>query len=302
MFTIAHLTDPHLGPLPRPRRRDLVSKRLVGYYNWHRSRAHAFSDRVLAALIEDMHAGKPDHIVVTGDLVNIALPAEMVAARVWLAELGAPDTVTVIPGNHDAYVPGAMAEVTTLWRDFMFGDNQSGAVARFPFVRRRGPVAFIGLSTAVATAPFMATGRLGSDQAAALGDQLALLKKEGLFRVVLIHHPPIASLTSWSRRLIDGGRFRSEIAKHGAELVLHGHNHRLHVSRLAGPDREVPVVGAAAASSAPDHGLTDGAYNLYRIGGTDGNFTCTMSERGIRTAGDAVETLSEENLTVATVS
>lgn len=297
MFTIAHLTDPHLGPLPLVSRRDLASKRLIGYVNWRRNRAYTFDDKFLAALIEDMRARRPDHIVVTGDLVNLALREELIAARDWLALLGAPADVTAIPGNHDAYVPGAINEFTRLWHPFMAGDDDSGEVARFPFIRRRGPVALIGLSSAVATAPFMATGRIGADQAAALGEQLAALRDEGLFRVVLIHHPPIANLTKWSRRLIGGGSFRAEIARNGAELVLHGHNHRLHVSHLAGPGMDVPVIGAAAASNLPRPGHLGGAYNLYRIDGSSGNFTCTMTQFGVRHVGGEIETLSEETLT-----
>jgi hypothetical protein len=38
----------------------------------------------------------------------------------------------------------------------------------FPFVRRRGPLALIGVSSAVPTPPLMATGRLGRAQLDAL--------------------------------------------------------------------------------------------------------------------------------------
>ena len=158
MFTLAHLTDPHLGPLPDVRRRDLASKRLFGYVNWRRNRSRVFDDGILETLIDDLRANAPDHIVVTGDLVNLALPEEMVAARDWLARLGAPGDVSVIPGNHDAYVSGAAQRVADVWRDYMAGDDKREGPARFPFVRRRGCVAIIGLSSAVATAPLMATG------------------------------------------------------------------------------------------------------------------------------------------------
>ena len=40
--------------------------------------------------------------------------------------------------------------------------------APFPFVRRRGPLALIGVSSAVPTPPLMATGRLGRAQLDAL--------------------------------------------------------------------------------------------------------------------------------------
>jgi len=297
MFLLAHITDPHLGPLPQMAKSEFTVKRRIGHFNWHRNRAHAFSEEVLAALIQDIRAQRPDHITVTGDLVNLALGEELLAARDWLTRLGSHQAVTVIPGNHDTYVPGAFDELVRLWRDFMTDDNGSGDIARFPFVRRRGPVALIGLSSAVATAPLMATGRVGSDQADALGQRLAEFSDEDCFRIVLIHHPPIASLSAWSRRLIDAGLVRAEIARHGAELVLHGHNHRTQISRLAGPRAGVPVVGATAASTAPRSDRAGGAYNLYRIETSDGKFTCTMSERGVRYPGGRVETLSERILT-----
>ena len=57
------------------------------------------------------------------------------------------------------------------------------AAAGFPFVRRRGPLALIGLSTAVPTPPFMATGRLGEAQLARLGETLvALAAREAVSR------------------------------------------------------------------------------------------------------------------------
>ena len=38
MFVLAHLSDPHLGPVPLPRFRELTGKRALGYVNWHRRR------------------------------------------------------------------------------------------------------------------------------------------------------------------------------------------------------------------------------------------------------------------------
>jgi len=296
MFTLAHLTDLHLGPLPRMRRRDFASKRLFGYLNWQRNRSRKADDRILAALVEDIHAHEPDHIVVTGDLVNLALREELIAAGEWLKRLGAPDRVSIVPGNHDAYVPGAIQHVMEIWRAFMSGDDDGGGLARFPYIRRRGPIAIVGLSSAVATAPLMATGRIGADQASALGGYLATLAEEGRFRVVLIHHPPVSGSAGWNKRLIGAVLFRAEIARHGAELVLYGHNHRTHIDRLPGRAADVPVVGGAAASTLPRPDRTGGAYNLFRIRADDGTFTCTMTERGFRRIGGSVETLSEHRL------
>jgi 3',5'-cyclic AMP phosphodiesterase CpdA len=101
-FTLAHLSDPHLPPLPKPRLSELAGKRVLGYVNWTRNR-HKYQRReVLDALVADMKAQGPDHIAVTGDLVNLALEAEFAPARAWLEGVGPPDRVTTIPGNHDA--------------------------------------------------------------------------------------------------------------------------------------------------------------------------------------------------------
>src|SRR5579871_555033 len=87
-FTLAHLSDPHLPPLPTPRLAELVGKRMLGYINWTRNR-HRFHRRdVVDLLVSDLRAQTPDHIAITGDLVNLSLDAEFAAARVWLESIG----------------------------------------------------------------------------------------------------------------------------------------------------------------------------------------------------------------------
>ena len=234
MFRLAHISDPHLGPLPRVGFGDLASKRAFGYFNWRRNRRRAFAPSVLTALADDIRAAAPDHVAVTGDLVNLGLTGG-VRRRPPVARRNrrtGPD-VTVIPGNHDAYVPGAFEEFTDAWHPYMTGDNSS--VVTFPFIRKRGPVAIVGTSSAIATAPLMATGEFGGGQAAALASRLTALGRAGLFRVVLIHHAPVARASHWHRRLIDADLFRRAIAEAGAELILHGHNHTTSVDSLPGP-------------------------------------------------------------------
>src|SRR5262249_15343867 len=165
MFTLAHLSDPHLAPLPAPRLADLASKRVLGWLHWRRTRHRIHRAEQVAALVRDLKAQAPDHTAVTGDLVNIALAAEFPQARAWLTTLPPPHDVTLVPGNHDAYVPSALAAQAAHWGEFMRGDD---GATQFPFVRRRGPLALIGLSSSVATAPLMATGWLGREQIARL--------------------------------------------------------------------------------------------------------------------------------------
>ncbi|MGZ3311328.1 MAG: metallophosphoesterase family protein, partial [Xanthobacteraceae bacterium] len=107
MFVLAHLSDPHLGPLPAPRWRELLGKRATGLINWRRKRHRIHRGDVLARIVADIKGQAPDHVAVTGDLVNISLPGEYPPARDWLAKLGPPHDVTLVPGNHDIYVGGA---------------------------------------------------------------------------------------------------------------------------------------------------------------------------------------------------
>src|SRR5215218_7700457 len=162
MFRIAHLTDPHVGPLPRPRLYELLNKRITGFVNWRRNRRNAHDMVLLAALVADMHAQAPDHIACTGDLCNIGLPSEWRTSRVFMEGLGPPDRVSLVPGNHDAYVKGALEGLLAEVAPWTRGDD--GAMCRFPYVRRRGKIALVGLSSAVPRPPLVASGKVGGKQ------------------------------------------------------------------------------------------------------------------------------------------
>ena len=55
------------------------------------------------------------------------------------------------------------------------------------------------------------------------------------------------------------------IAAHGAELLLHGHDHLHMLNWLRGPDgARVPAVGVPSASARPGGDKERAAYNLYR--------------------------------------
>jgi 3',5'-cyclic AMP phosphodiesterase CpdA len=286
-FVLAHLSDPHLAPLPRPRLYELAGKRMGGYVNWHRNRKNVHLAAVLERIVADLKAQAPDHIAVTGDLVNLALAAEFAPARAWLERLGAPPDVTLVPGNHDTYVLSKARHPQRHWSDFMRGD-QHDAQAEFPFLRRRGPAVLIGLSTAVPSPPFRATGRLGGKQLARLGEVLARLEQEGTFRVVLIHHPPVSRAEWHAHRLTDGQAFLDVIRRHGAELVIYGHEHVHSLAWFDGPRRRIPGVGVPSASATLGGHYDSAAYNLYAIEGTPGAWRCEMATRGLDRAGSSI--------------
>ena len=276
-FKLAHLSDPHLPPLPRARLSELAGKRALGYLNWTRNRRKYYRREVLDALVADMQAQSPDHIAVTGDLVNLALEAEFAPAHAWLKSVGEPHLVTTIPGNHDAYVRKTRHRFVESFGDYLSGDQATGNA--FPFLRRRGPIALIGLSSAVPTPPLMATGTLGRGQRDALERVLTNLADEDAFRVLLVHHP----LRSDSRpkRLTDSTPLLALLKKHGVDLVLHGHDHVHSTMWFDGPDGKIPSIGVPAASALARGRHPAAAYNLYEIERDGNGWRCEQISRGI---------------------
>ena len=286
MFTIAHLSDPHHAPLPPVRWSELVGKRVTGYINWQRRRRFIHDPGTLAAIVADLRRQTPDHIAVTGDIANIALAAEFSQGRDWLERLGSAQEVTFVPGNHDIYVRTAAKFAGRQWGAYMSDDDAAGG---FPFVRRRGNIALIGLSTGVPTAPFLATGWLGTNQLAGLAAVLNRLKNENVFRVVLIHHPPV-SAAARHKQLLDAPVLKRVIAAHGADLLLHGHDHLHMINWLDGPGgTRVPAVGVPSASAKGDIDRDLAAYNLYQIDGTRGAWQCALISRGLDASGEVVQ-------------
>jgi 3',5'-cyclic AMP phosphodiesterase CpdA len=285
MFRLAHVSDIHLSPLPDLRKRDLVSKRMAGYLNWRFNRKKTHGGTTLGTLMDDLKAAQPDHVAVTGDLVNLALGPEFIIARQWLESVGAAFDVSVVPGNHDAYVPGALAKACQAWAAYITGDDgvplkSIGPDGLFPYFRQRGPVAIIGVSSAVASAPFLATGRFREDEADRLRSLLKRGKELGLFRVVLIHHPPFRFESDASRRLYGIRLFQRTIREAGAELVLHGHSH-LNSYRLIGHgEHAVPVIGVPAAGQGPGVHKPAARWNQFSISGEPGSWDCIWNERG----------------------
>ncbi|MFQ5567003.1 MAG: metallophosphoesterase family protein [Paracoccaceae bacterium] len=278
---LAHLTDPHLL-LGRPSLLEAFSKRGLSYANWLRSRRYLHRPEIAARIVADLKAAKPDFIAMTGDLVNFSLEQEFAIGADWLADLGPAGRVGVTPGNHDAMVRGFEARMMRHWTDYVTGDNGR---AGFPWLRRRQGVALIGLSSAVATPPFMATGRVGRDQIRALIPLLAATGREGLCRVVLVHHPP-TSITGWRKALTDRAALCEAIAAEGAELVLHGHTHRADLSWIDTAAGRVPVIGAPACGMRTGAGRDEGAWRRLEISRHGPGWRLVLRERRITPTGE----------------
>jgi 3',5'-cyclic AMP phosphodiesterase CpdA len=138
----------------------------------------------------------------------------------------------------------------------------------YPYVQLRGGVALIGVSSSVATGDSGAWGRVGEDQLARLEAALTAPELAGKTRVVLIHHPPVRQKHGEERNLRDRAALAAALARVGADLVLHGHDHQDERSELPGPGgKPIPIIGGGSASYTGSAEKRS-RYNLFEIGGS----------------------------------
>jgi 3',5'-cyclic AMP phosphodiesterase CpdA len=271
-IALAHLSDPHISCMEAIAARDLLNKRLFGFLRWKLHRGTEHSGSILSALQMDLRHTSPDHIAVTGDLTHLGLAAEYKKARQWLQSLGSPARVTAIPGNHDAYVEIRWQQTMAHWVEYMISDDRPEPTSKaekttriFPSLRVRGCAAVIGVSTAHPSAPHLAVGRIGAPQMRKLEKILVRTAGSGLYRILLIHHPPVTGTVSWRKRLTDAAGLGSILKKYGAELILHGHAHRETLNFLSTPYGKVPIVGVPSISAIGRTPERRARYYLYRI-------------------------------------
>ena len=286
---IAHLSDLHLLDLKGAIPFRLLNKRLTGYLNlrFHRRSVHKLSAaEATARAIRELDV---DHVVVTGDVSNLALEAELLLVRAFLENsLGLPpEQVSLVPGNHDVYTSGSFRAQRFFQTLGHFATSDlpniasKGNAGQFPFVRLRGPVAIIGLSTAVPRLPFVAAGRLGEPQRDALEHLLTHPEVRSRTPVFLQHHP-WHNPENLAKRLLEGLDDAPEQARLLRDLprglLLHGHLHR-RVHRMLTTDRgHVDAVGATSASLLHDSDEKMAGFNLYDIT-DDGRIASITSHR-----------------------
>lgn len=274
MFRLAQVTDPHFraSSMAGIKWRSLLGKRAMGGLNLLLVRRRKHRMELLEELAQQLKRTPFDHLAITGDLGNIGVVPEWLAAQRWIHALEEPaEQVTVIPGNHDTYVADVVAR-----RDFerVFAANQTaelragdGHEAHYPFVRLRGEVALVGVNSCVATGDMNAWGMVGHGQLARLESLLQHDEVRRRLRVVLMHHPPVVHRLPEHRNLRDRAAFAAVLGRVGAELVVHGHDHRDLQTGIEGPGGvRIPVVGAGSASYRGT--VVSGArYNVYEIEG-----------------------------------
>jgi 3',5'-cyclic AMP phosphodiesterase CpdA len=274
VIRIAHVSDLHvLSPRGVEWRRALFNKRLTGYANLLLHRARVYRREYLVTVLTAA-AGWADHVVVTGDVTNLSLEAEFEEARSLLEEVARKVEVTVVPGNHDVYLPSVHAERRFAGHFGAFLRSDLPALARdllagpFPCVKLRGPVAIVALSSAVPRPPFVASGRVGTRQLAALAEVLAHPDVVRRAPVVLVHHPAVDRRLRLARLrdgLVDAEGLRAVLAPVARGLVLFGHLHLRGRWTLRTAAGILDVVAASGAALDHPHPAVRAGFNAYTI-------------------------------------
>lgn len=275
---VAHFSDLHVLALDGVDRARFLNKRFTGLVNLRLKREHKHRPGHVRAVAREVARAKVDHVVITGDLTNLALEQEFEAVRRLLEEELAIDAkdVTVVPGNHDLYTAGAMRarRFTRFFEPWLASDLPELAaeidLGRFPIVKLRGPLAIVGMSSAVPRPPLVASGELGDKQLEALERILAHDEVKRRTPILALHHPihnPPSKMKTWVEGLRDAPSLEEVVkgVKHG--LLLHGHLH----SRMqrAFPTRagSLLAVGATSASLHHEDEHRMAGFNLYEFDG-----------------------------------
>ena len=276
MVRIAHISDLHVLSSTGAHWRDIIfNKRLTGYANLILRRGRVHRREYLLAVLSAAVA-RADHLVVTGDITNLSLEHEYEEARELLAEAAQRTEVTVVPGNHDIYLPSThrRRRFPHHFDQFLQSDlpqlAQDLPAGRFPCVKLRGHVAIIALSSGVPRPPFVAAGYVGHAQLEAFEAVLAHPEVQRRTPIVLIHHPPVDTrlrITRLRDGLVDAAALRRSLARLPRGLVLFGHLHVRVRCELPTPPGKLDVIGASgAALDHPDRSVRAG-FNLYEFNG-----------------------------------
>lgn len=273
---VAHFSDLHVLSLEGVPSHRFLNKRFSGWVNLRLSRGHKHRSAHVGAVAREIARREVDHVVITGDLTNLALEQEFEAVRDLLEqELGLPaDAITIVPGNHDLYTQGAMRSrrFTSFFEPYLTSDLPDLAaelpLGRFPIVKLRGPLAIIGLTSAVPRPPLVASGELGARQLDALERILAHDDVKGRTPVLAMHHPvhnPPSKMKTMVEGLWDADALKTALDAQTRGMLLHGHLHIRIQRSLVTRAGKLLSVGATSASLEHENEHKMSGFNLYEF-------------------------------------
>lgn len=222
---IAHVSDVHMLD-PRPSRSRSGYSMSIRFLSVGRPLDPASRAKKLARAMACVARSEAQHVVISGDLTEIGSPEEFEVFAEAIHDSGiAPDRITLVPGNHDAYSsPNA-------WRAALdgplrpFARTSAGAPS---VVVDRGDVCFVPVDVSRHQPVTRSAGELDDAQA----ERLERLALDPAFRgralVLVAHHPPFShSLTAyqWMNGMRGGARIMALLARAQNLYAMHGHLH-----------------------------------------------------------------------------
>ncbi len=266
---IAHISDLHYLDLTGVKFTDFLNKRWTGGFNLLMGRAHTHQKSVVAAALDHIKSLSCDHLVLTGDLTNLAFESEFNAVRELLLKHFDERAMTIVPGNHDFYTresAKARRFENLIYCNYP-GDEAFRGETNWPFVQVRGDAALIGLCSAQPRPWFVAAGRLGDKQLSRLETILKSPELEGKCKILALHHHLYQVVTSPGetlRHLDDRKQLLELCHKYHVDMIVHGHNHDFTQYNSDGTViSEAGSCSVATAHPGKDH--RRGKFNVYNI-------------------------------------
>jgi 3',5'-cyclic AMP phosphodiesterase CpdA len=256
---ILHLSDLHFQAYPRSVH-EWVSKRALGALNWFLKRQKKYPKERITQLIQKTTSLSWDHVVVSGDLTQLSLEAEFAEARQALAPLLThSERATIVPGNHDYYVPEALA--ADYFQQY-FGEFFGEGVIHTRYLgedwhiigwNSAHPNPWYSAAGTVTRATFVATERYIGAQA------------PGAKFVIVNHYPiwfPAGRLPEAEHELLNLAQVQHWLSTQPqVRLYLHGHLHRNWSHTLRYPTHELQVVNSASSTML----MPAGASSFHRL-------------------------------------
>jgi predicted phosphodiesterase len=257
LVRIAHFSDIHVTHFPLSA--SFAVKRLAAVASYSlagRGKHFEDSDLRIEKLLADIDSLGVAHAICTGDLTGVSGQREFErVAELFGQRRFEPQRFTVIPGNHDRYVPSARID---------FEKHFATVSGTFPFVKSIEPnVSLVCIDVTRPTSLVDSSGLVGAKQRAQLGALLCDSSLRHQFVILALHYG-----------LLRAGGVR-DARNHGLrddlelmelidapdvhlDLVLHGHMHRPYVVKT----KRRTVVNAGSAT---DLHVKDAGYNVYDI-------------------------------------
>jgi hypothetical protein len=243
MTTIAHLTDFHLleeNHAVRP----LGARARLSYLSFGRPLDPGERRARVANTLEEVRAHGVDHLLITGDLTEDGHAGQFEVLAELLADARIPaDRITIVPGNHDAYIDAAA------FAEAMQGPLRAyAATSAIGVPLRFRDITIVPVSTAFHQSPLRSAGAIAPDHLESLAGIAQDPRLAGRPLIFAQHHPPgraFLPLVQWIDGLSEHAALSDLFERCPHLHVMHGHTHH-HTDRSVRTG-EAPRVFSAEA-------------------------------------------------------